>query len=145
MQFFEFAVGLNGELHPTDRCAMLHLSALRTKYASNGGCVVPSGCGGGGYRCGAQASADSGHCQCVLRAAGAEGGCVRLSGLLLQPPSPSPGAAGLSVSVRVWLRFAGAKAIYLSGSGVATASHGLPDLGITNLNDVAEDVRRITG
>ncbi len=40
---------------------------------------------------------------------------------------------------------AGAKAIYLSGSGVATASHGLPDLGITNLNDVAEDVRRITG
>src|SRR5690349_3183234 len=38
----------------------------------------------------------------------------------------------------------GAKAIYLSGSGVATASHGLPDLGITNLNDVAEDVRRIT-
>lgn len=40
---------------------------------------------------------------------------------------------------------AGAKAIYLSGSGVATASHGLPDLGITNLYDVTEDVRRITG
>jgi len=39
---------------------------------------------------------------------------------------------------------AGAKALYLSGSGVATASHGMPDLGITNLNDVLEDVRRIT-
>lgn len=39
---------------------------------------------------------------------------------------------------------AGAKAIYLSGSGVATASHGLPDLGITNLHDVVEDAQRIT-
>lgn len=38
----------------------------------------------------------------------------------------------------------GAKAIYLSGSGVATASFGLPDLGITTLNDVVEDARRIT-
>ncbi|CEP02728.1 hypothetical protein PBRA_002695 [Plasmodiophora brassicae] len=39
---------------------------------------------------------------------------------------------------------AGAKALYVSGSGVATASHGLPDLGITNLNDVVEDVRRLS-
>lgn len=39
---------------------------------------------------------------------------------------------------------AGFKAIYLSGAGVANASYGLPDLGITNLNDVAEDARRIT-
>jgi methylisocitrate lyase len=38
----------------------------------------------------------------------------------------------------------GFRAIYLSGAGVANASHGLPDLGITNLNDVLEDVRRIT-
>ena len=38
----------------------------------------------------------------------------------------------------------GHKALYLSGSGVATASHGLPDLGITMLNDVIEDARRIT-
>lgn len=36
-------------------------------------------------------------------------------------------------------------AIYLSGAGVANASFGLPDLGITSLNDVCEDVRRITG
>jgi len=38
----------------------------------------------------------------------------------------------------------GAEAIYLSGSGVATASYGLPDLGITNLEDVCTDIRRIT-
>lgn len=38
----------------------------------------------------------------------------------------------------------GAKAIYLSGAGVANASYGLPDLGMTGLADVLEDVRRIT-
>lgn len=37
----------------------------------------------------------------------------------------------------------GFEAIYLSGSGVATASFGLPDLGITTMNDVVEDARRI--
>jgi methylisocitrate lyase len=39
----------------------------------------------------------------------------------------------------------GFRAVYLSGAGVANASFGLPDLGITSLNDVCEDVRRITG
>ena len=38
---------------------------------------------------------------------------------------------------------AGHKAIYLSGGGVANASFGLPDLGITTLADVADDVKRI--
>lgn len=38
----------------------------------------------------------------------------------------------------------GHHAIYLSGGGVANASYGLPDLGMTDLNDVLEDVRRIT-
>lgn len=38
----------------------------------------------------------------------------------------------------------GFRAIYLSGAGVANASYGLPDLGMTTLNDVLEDVRRIT-
>jgi methylisocitrate lyase len=38
----------------------------------------------------------------------------------------------------------GFRAIYLSGAGVANASFGLPDLGMTSLNDVCEDVRRIT-
>ncbi|MDP6654084.1 MAG: methylisocitrate lyase [Gammaproteobacteria bacterium] len=38
---------------------------------------------------------------------------------------------------------AGHDAIYLSGGGVANASYGLPDLGITSLNDVIADVERI--
>ncbi len=38
---------------------------------------------------------------------------------------------------------AGHKAIYLSGAGVANASFGLPDLAVTTLNDVCEDIRRI--
>ncbi len=36
------------------------------------------------------------------------------------------------------------KAIYLSGAGVANASFGLPDLGMTTLSEVCEDVRRIS-
>ena len=39
---------------------------------------------------------------------------------------------------------AGYKAIYLSGGGVAAGSLGVPDLGITTLDDVLTDVRRIT-
>ena len=38
----------------------------------------------------------------------------------------------------------GHHAIYLSGGGVANASYGLPDLGLTSLNDVLVDVQRIT-
>jgi methylisocitrate lyase len=38
----------------------------------------------------------------------------------------------------------GYRAIYLSGGGVANASYGLPDLGMTSCDDVAEDVRRIS-
>ena len=41
-------------------------------------------------------------------------------------------------------REAGFRAIYLSGAGVANASCGLPDLGLTTLNDVVTDARRIT-
>lgn len=39
---------------------------------------------------------------------------------------------------------AGFRAIYLSGAGVANASFGLPDLAMTTLSDVCEDIRRIT-
>ncbi|MBC7815909.1 MAG: methylisocitrate lyase [Planctomycetaceae bacterium] len=39
----------------------------------------------------------------------------------------------------------GFRAIYLSGAGVANAAFGLPDLGMTSLNDVVEEARRITG
>src|SRR5512147_1999762 len=39
---------------------------------------------------------------------------------------------------------AGYKAIYLSGGGVAAGSLGMPDLGISGLEDVLIDIRRIT-
>ncbi|MDZ4850614.1 MAG: methylisocitrate lyase [Pirellulaceae bacterium] len=39
---------------------------------------------------------------------------------------------------------AGFRALYLSGAGVANASHGLPDLGVTSMNDVVLDAARIT-
>lgn len=40
---------------------------------------------------------------------------------------------------------AGFRTLYLSGAGVANATLGLPDLGMTSLNDVVEEARRITG
>jgi methylisocitrate lyase len=40
---------------------------------------------------------------------------------------------------------AGFRALYLSGAGVANASFGLPDLGLTTRGEVLEDARRITG
>ena len=39
---------------------------------------------------------------------------------------------------------AGFKALYLSGAGVANASLGVPDLGISTMDDVCDDIRRIT-
>src|SRR5213075_1270768 len=44
----------------------------------------------------------------------------------------------------VMAKRAGYRAIYLSGGGVASGSLGMPDLGISNLDDVLTDVRRIT-
>ncbi|HEU5178005.1 MAG TPA: methylisocitrate lyase, partial [Burkholderiales bacterium] len=38
----------------------------------------------------------------------------------------------------------GYRAVYLSGGGVAAGSLGMPDLGISNLDDVLIDIRRIT-
>src|SRR6476659_7742584 len=38
----------------------------------------------------------------------------------------------------------GFRALYLSGAGVANASRGIPDIGLTTLEDVLTDVRRIT-
>lgn len=40
---------------------------------------------------------------------------------------------------------AGFKALYMSGAGVANASFGMPDLGMTGLGDVCEDIRRVSG
>ena len=47
--------------------------------------------------------------------------------------------------VAVMAQRVGFKAIYLSGAGVANLSYALPDLGVTTLENVLEDARRITG
>src|ERR1043165_4844469 len=53
-------------------------------------------------------------------------------------------AGGINAMCAMLAERAGFQALYLSGAGVANASFGLPDLGITTLNDVCEDIRRIT-
>ncbi len=40
---------------------------------------------------------------------------------------------------------AGFRSLYVSGAGIANASYGLPDLGMTSLDNVCEDIRRISG
>jgi methylisocitrate lyase len=62
----------------------------------------------------------------------------------LAAESPLQVAGTLNAYSALLAERAGFRAIYLSGAGVANASFGLPDLGITTLNDVCEDVRRIT-
>lgn len=57
-------------------------------------------------------------------------------------PLQIPGAVNAYCALLA--RRAGFEALYLSGAGVANASFGLPDLGITTLDDVLEDARRIT-
>lgn len=50
----------------------------------------------------------------------------------------------MNAYVAMMARHVGYRAIYLSGGGIASSSYGLPDLGITTLDNVLEDVRRIT-
>jgi methylisocitrate lyase len=57
-------------------------------------------------------------------------------------PLQIPGAINAYCALLV--EQAGFEAVYLSGAGVANASFGLPDLGVTALADVTEDARRIT-
>ncbi|HEY8519370.1 MAG TPA: methylisocitrate lyase [Gammaproteobacteria bacterium] len=60
-----------------------------------------------------------------------------------RPPLQIPGA--INAYCALLAKRAGFEAVYLSGAGVANASYGMPDLGITTLHDVLEDARRITG
>lgn len=62
----------------------------------------------------------------------------------LQQESPLQIAGTINAYNAMLAKRAGFRAIYLSGAGVANACFGLPDLGITNLNDVTEQVWRIT-
>jgi methylisocitrate lyase len=58
--------------------------------------------------------------------------------------SPLQVVGAINANHALLAKRAGFKAIYLSGGGVAAGSLGLPDLGISNLDDVLVDVRRIT-
>ncbi|HIG43546.1 MAG: methylisocitrate lyase [bacterium] len=62
----------------------------------------------------------------------------------LKEESPLQVVGTINAYTAIMAESEGYKAIYLSGAGVANASYGLPDLGMTSLNDVLEDVRRIT-
>jgi len=61
----------------------------------------------------------------------------------LEAESPLQIAGTINAYTAMLAESAGFKAIYLSGAGVANASFGLPDLAMTTLSDVCEDVRRI--
>lgn len=50
----------------------------------------------------------------------------------------------INAYVALMAKHSGFKALYLSGAGVANSSYGLPDLALTTLDNVLEDVRRIT-
>jgi methylisocitrate lyase len=54
-------------------------------------------------------------------------------------------AGAINAYAAVMAERVGFRALYLSGAGVANASYGLPDLGVTTLPDVLTDARRITG
>lgn len=62
----------------------------------------------------------------------------------LKEETPLQVAGAINAYAAILAKRAGFKALYLSGAGVANASHGMPDLAVTTLDDVLEDARRIT-
>jgi methylisocitrate lyase len=62
----------------------------------------------------------------------------------LESESPLQIVGTINANHALLAKRAGYRAIYLSGGGVAAGSLGIPDLGITTLDDVLVDVRRIT-
>ena len=62
----------------------------------------------------------------------------------VQEESPLQVVGTINANHALLAKRAGFKAIYLSGGGVAAGSLGLPDLGISNLDDVLTDIRRST-
>ena len=62
----------------------------------------------------------------------------------LKEESPLQVIGAINAYHALMAKRSGFRAIYLSGGGVAAGSLGLPDLGISNLDDVLTDVRRIT-
>jgi methylisocitrate lyase len=70
------------------------------------------------------------------------GACFRAA---LAAERPLQIAGAINAYSALLAQRAGFRALYLSGAGVANASYGLPDLGMTHLEDVLIDARRITG
>jgi len=62
----------------------------------------------------------------------------------LKEESPLQVVGAINAYHAILAKASGFKAVYLSGGGVAAGSLGVPDLGISNLDDVLTDVRRIT-
>lgn len=62
----------------------------------------------------------------------------------LQAESPLQITGTINAYVALMAKDLGLKSIYLSGAGVANSSYGLPDLGMTTLDNVIEDASRIT-
>ncbi len=62
----------------------------------------------------------------------------------LQEENPLQIVGVINAYAAMLAKRSGFNCVYLSGSGVAAASYGLPDLGITSMDDVLEDARRIT-
>lgn len=62
----------------------------------------------------------------------------------LADESPLQVVGAVNAYTAIMAERVGFQALYLSGAGVANASYGLSDLGLTGLSDVLEDVRRIT-
>ncbi len=73
----------------------------------------------------------------------ASAGARLRAAMAAEQPLQMPGA--INAYSALLAERAGFKALYVSGAGIANASFGLPDLGMTSLNDVCEDVRRIAG
>jgi methylisocitrate lyase len=62
----------------------------------------------------------------------------------LEQENPLQIAGTINAYCALLARAAGFKAIYLSGAGVANASFGMPDLGMTTMTNVVDDIRRIS-
>jgi len=72
---------------------------------------------------------------------GSQGGKFRLA---LDEEKPLQIMGTVNAYAALMAERVGYRAIYLSGAGVANYSYGLPDIGMTSLDDVLADVRRIT-
>ena len=64
--------------------------------------------------------------------------------LAMEAEKPLQIAGTINAYAALMAEHVGFKAIYVSGAGVANASYGLPDLGMTTLDNVLEDANRIT-